>query len=143
MINAELNDICERITRIETERKELATEIGDIKESAKSMGYDVSLIGKTVRMMLLTANKREAALMQLELFDTYLAAVGLLPDFEPEQQQATEPNPPASLVADGKVGEGTAVPSSPADVPYDPMTGELDPGPMPDFLKRKRGAVAA
>lgn len=50
---------------------------------------------------------------------------------------------PTSCGSGSEVGEGTAVPSSPADVPYDPMTGELDPGPMPDFLKRKRGAVAA
>lgn len=45
--------------------------------------------------------------------------------------------------AGGEAGEDHRLPSSsPAAPPYDPMTGELDPGPMPEFLKRRRQAEA-
>lgn len=57
--------------------------------------------------------------------------------------EITDSAPPPSRAGVDKAGEGTAVPSSPVDHSYDPMTGELDPGPMPAFLKRKGAKVAA
>lgn len=82
MMNAELHSICERIARLENERKERATDIAEIKKDAKDQGYDAALITKTVRIMLLGPKKRQEALQQHDLFDTYLSAAGLLPAFE-------------------------------------------------------------
>ena len=60
---------------------------------------------------------------------------------------ARDPHPasePRTGGAGGEAGEDHRLPSSsPAAPPYDPMTGELDPGPMPEFLKRHRQAEAA
>lgn len=78
MMNAALHDICTRIARLETERKELAAEVAKIKKQAKEDGYDAGLITKTVAIMLKTGKKQREALEQHELFDTYLNAVGLL-----------------------------------------------------------------
>lgn len=82
MSNAELHSTCERIARLEQQRKELAAEISAIKKDAKDKGFDAALITKTVRVMLMGPKKRQETLEQHELFDTYLAAAGLLPSFE-------------------------------------------------------------
>lgn len=61
-----------------------------------------------------------------------------------EPTETTDPTPPPSWVEVEQAGEGAAAAKpSPADHSYDPMTGELDPGPMPAFLKRKGAKVAA
>lgn len=61
-----------------------------------------------------------------------------------DQDDATNSALPPSQAKVEQAGEGAAAAtSSPADHSYDPMTGELDPGPMPDLLKRKRGEGAA
>jgi uncharacterized protein (UPF0335 family) len=78
MMNADLHDICTRIARLETERKELAAEVAKIKKDAKEDGYDAGLITKTVAIMLKSGKKQREAIEQVELFDTYLNAVGLL-----------------------------------------------------------------
>lgn len=75
-----IRSICVRIARLESERKALAADITEIKTEARGQGFDTALIGRTVRIMLLAGAKRQAALDQHELFDTYLGAAGLLPD---------------------------------------------------------------
>jgi len=61
-----------------------------------------------------------------------------------EKNFSAEPSPVSTPCGTGSNAvEGEAAPPSPAVVPYDPMTGEIDAGPIPDHLKRKRGAVAA
>jgi uncharacterized protein (UPF0335 family) len=89
-MNARLHEICTRIARLEADRKASADEISEIKKTAKEEGYDTALIGKTVRLMNMKPGKRQAALEQHELFDTYLSAAGLLPEFEPAEQPAPE-----------------------------------------------------
>jgi uncharacterized protein (UPF0335 family) len=78
MMNAALHDICTRIARLETERKELAAEVAAIKKDAKEQGYDAGLITKTVAIMLKSGKKQREALEQIDMLDTYLNAVGLL-----------------------------------------------------------------
>lgn len=80
MMNNKLHEICQRIASLESERRNLAGDIADAKAAAKSDGYDAALISKTVRLMLLSDDKRQKALQQHDLFDTYLAAAGLIPD---------------------------------------------------------------
>lgn len=91
-MNPELHRICTRLVAIEEERKALADEVKEIKDAAKANGFDPKLITQTVRLMMLDADKRRAALDQIELFDTYLAGVGLLTDRdEPDGDTSDEP----------------------------------------------------
>lgn len=76
----ELKRICERIARLENEKAELADEIKLAKKSAKDDGFDAGLITKTVRLMRMEQEKRRKELDQMNLFDTYIHAVGLLDD---------------------------------------------------------------
>lgn len=98
MINAEIKSYCERLVRLEQERKALAADIADIKKEAAGKGYDKALINKTVSLMLKDADKRQKALEQHELFDSYLIAAGLLAETE------TAPN------VGGPTGEATETP---------------------------------
>jgi len=108
MMNAKLHDICTRIARLEADRKAIADEISEIKKAAKEDGYDTALIGKTVRLINMKPGKRQAALEQHELFDTYLAAAGLLPEFEPTSQHdpvTGEVNETPASFAHGDAGQ--------------------------------------
>jgi uncharacterized protein (UPF0335 family) len=78
--NNKLNETCSKIAALETKRAEFAAEIKAIKSDAKSDGYDPALIAKTVKLMMMEEAKRKKALDQLNLFDSYLNAVGLTPD---------------------------------------------------------------
>ena len=78
MQNAELRSLCERIAKLEADRAEIAEQIKEVKTAAKDNGFDVSLIAKTVRLINMEEAKRKKALEQIELFDTYLSAAGLL-----------------------------------------------------------------
>lgn len=125
MINNTLNHICERVARLETEKRELASEISQIKKDAQSDGYDPALITRTVRMMLMNDAKRQEALTQHDLFDTYLAACNLIPDFRPLVEPTPAPIPPVRAVE--QAGGGDAGPEAPpADFPE-----------MPEALRRK------
>lgn len=80
----QLRHICERLVRLEDDKKEIADEIKETKATAKSDGFDTALIAKTVKLMRLDAEKRKKALDQHDLFDTYIHAVGLLDEKQDE-----------------------------------------------------------
>jgi uncharacterized protein (UPF0335 family) len=127
MIDQNLHHICERVARLESEKRELSAEISQIKKDAQSDGYDPALITRTVRMMLMNDAKRQEALTQHDLFDTYLAACNLIPDFRPLIEPTPAPPPPA--VAVEQAGGADAGPdASPAD---------FDMGEIPEALRRK------
>lgn len=107
-MNAELNEICTKIARIEAERKELAAEISAIKKAAKDKGYDVALITKTVGILMKSGKKQKEAIDQVDLFPTYLNAVGLLHDGATEAGTSGANPPPASA------GEAVSVVTAPA-----------------------------
>ncbi len=90
MITADIRQRCETIARLEQQRKELAEQIKEHKAAAKDAGYDVPLITKTVSLMLKDTEKQKKALDQHNLFDSYLAAVGLLPEETPKRNSAEE-----------------------------------------------------
>lgn len=135
MMNADLRRRCEAIARLEQQRKELADEIKELKATAKSDGYDVPLITKTVSLMLKDADKQKKALDQHCLFDTYLAAVGLLPDDEPEDKELVREA--AGIFADALVNMiPEIVPQAPETKPQPPVasgtverSGGLDASP--------------
>lgn len=81
---SELRHICNRLVKLENDKAEIAAEIAETKKRAKDDGFDTALITKTVRIMRMEAEKQKKALNQHSLFDTYLSAAGLLPEFEAE-----------------------------------------------------------
>lgn len=86
-MNAELKALAERIARLEDDKAEIASDIRDLKAEAKAQGYDPTVLAKVVRVMRMEEDKRKKALDQIELFDTYLAGVGLLPDEPPAKAE--------------------------------------------------------
>lgn len=78
--NSALRHICERLVALEDDKAEIAEEIKITKAAAKSDGFDPALISKTVRLLRLEAERQRKELDQLSLFDTYLHAVGLIPE---------------------------------------------------------------
>lgn len=163
MMNSDLRRRCEAIARLEQQRKELADEIKELKAAAKSDGYDVPLITKTVSLMLKDTAKQKKALDQHSLFDSYLSAVGLLPDDEKEAEQAepVAPQPSANTNSAGTgalrqiAGEGwhgssasPAPETPPRPVPQtlaaeqsEGLTPQFEPSAdlsIPDFLQRAK-----
>jgi uncharacterized protein (UPF0335 family) len=130
MMNADLHDICTRIARLETERKELAAEVAAIKKDAKEQGYDAGLITKTVAIMLKSGKKQREALDQVELFDTYLNAVGLLSGDRIVAVAAERLKPGERLLDPIEQLIAEVEPFLP---PHDPETGEITEQPLPEY----------
>ena len=166
MMNSDLRRRCEAIARLEQQRKELADEIKELKAAAKSDGYDVPLITKTVSLMLKDTAKQKKALDQHSLFDSYLSAVGLLPDdSKDEQAEPVAPPPSANTNSAGGLsrqiaGEGFAATSAspalstpPRPVPQTQAAEQAEGSPpqsepsadlsIPDFLRRAKKMEAA
>jgi uncharacterized protein (UPF0335 family) len=73
---AELRSFCERVERLEQERKERAEDINDVFGEAKSRGYDK----KTMKEMLKLRALDKTELAEREaLRQTYGEALGLFP----------------------------------------------------------------
>jgi uncharacterized protein (UPF0335 family) len=75
----QLRAFIERIERLEEEKKTIADDIKDVYGEAKSMGYDTKVLRKVVSIRKLDQNER---MEQEAVLDTYLAALGMLPQDE-------------------------------------------------------------
>lgn len=73
----QLKAFIERIERLEEEKQTIADDIREVYGEAKSMGFDTKVLRKVVALRKLDANER---LEQEAILDTYLAALGMLPD---------------------------------------------------------------
>jgi uncharacterized protein (UPF0335 family) len=72
----QLRAFIERIERLEEEKKTIAEDIKDVYGEAKATGFDVKVIRKVISIRKLDTLER----MELDaLTDTYLAALGMLP----------------------------------------------------------------
>jgi uncharacterized protein (UPF0335 family) len=72
----QLRAFIERIERLEEEKKTIADDIKDVYGEAKATGFDVKVLRKVISIRKLDTNER----MELDaLTDTYLAALGMLP----------------------------------------------------------------
>jgi uncharacterized protein (UPF0335 family) len=81
----QLRAFIERIERLEEEKKTIADDIKDVYGEAKGMGYDT----KIMKMVISLRKKDEQERTEQELIlDTYLAALGMIPDFEPDPDPA-------------------------------------------------------
>lgn len=88
---AEIRTYAERIVSLEIERRERAADIKDIKAEAKGRGLSPKLITACVRMLLLEADKRAAALSDHEELDLYLNACGLISGRGVEDEEPPHP----------------------------------------------------
>lgn len=70
-----LKSFCERVERLEEDKRGLASDIKDIKTEAKSVGFDVKTLNEMLRLRRMDTNKRQE---QEELRDTYMAALDLI-----------------------------------------------------------------
>ena len=80
----QLRAFIERIERLEEEKKTIADDIKDVYGEAKSMGYDTKVLRKVVSIRKLDQNER---MEQEAVLDTYLAALGMLPQDERTEEE--------------------------------------------------------
>ncbi len=72
-----LRAFIERIERLEEEKAETADLIKDVYGEAKATGFDTKAMKAIVRLRKKDANERAE---EQHVLDTYLAALGMLPD---------------------------------------------------------------
>lgn len=73
----QLKSYIERIERLETEKSELTTDIGEVYSEAKANGYDTKIMRQIVKLRKLDAAERDE---QDQLLDLYQQALGMLPE---------------------------------------------------------------
>lgn len=78
----QLRQFIEQIERLEEEKKALAGDIRDKYLEAKAVGFDVKILRKIVSLRKKSASDRQEEDAVLE---TYLHALGMLPDQGPAQ----------------------------------------------------------
>jgi uncharacterized protein (UPF0335 family) len=123
---AQLLSFVERVERLEEEKRAITDDIKDVKQQAKSVGFDVPTINAIVKLRRMSEQEREE---KEALLDLYKAALGMLngtPLGEAAIRRASkkpEPKP-----EDSREGESEAVSedeqaSQPAPVAIDPEEG--------------------
>lgn len=68
-----------QIEQLEREKAALGEHIRDVFTVAKSNGFDTKIMRQVLKLKKLDASKRQE---QDQLLDTYMHALGLVPDFE-------------------------------------------------------------
>ena len=81
----QLRQFIEQIERLEEEKKALAGDIRDKYLEAKAVGFDVKILRKIVSLRKKSASDRQEEDAVLE---TYLHALGMLPEQGPAQSSA-------------------------------------------------------
>lgn len=77
MTNNQLQQLIQRIERLEDEKASLAIDIKEVYSEAKSMGFDPKIIKKVISIRAKDAAK---VAEEQALLDTYMAALGMLAD---------------------------------------------------------------
>ena len=72
-----LKRLVEQIERLESEKKDLASDIADKFLEAKSQGFDVKVLRHVLKLRKFTQDERDEA---QAIIDTYMAALGMLAD---------------------------------------------------------------
>jgi uncharacterized protein (UPF0335 family) len=75
----QLRSLIERIERLEEEKKAISEDIKEVYGEAKGTGFDVKAMRQIVRIRKLDASDR---MEQEAILDTYLHALGMVPDLE-------------------------------------------------------------
>lgn len=77
----QLKSIIARVEKLEEEKTGIAADIRDVFAEAKGNGFDVKAIRSILKIRKMDAADREE---QETILDTYLHALGMIPDFEEE-----------------------------------------------------------
>lgn len=75
--NVNVKNYAERLVALEDSKDEIASDIRDLKSEADAAGVDKKVLADTVRLMRMEVDKRKKRLDQLDLFSSYIAAVGI------------------------------------------------------------------
>ena len=70
----QLRLLIERVERLESEKKSISEDIGDVYKEAKATGYDPKIMRIMVRLRKMNPNDRAT---QEDLVETYKNAIGL------------------------------------------------------------------
>ena len=73
----QLRSLVERIERLEEEKKAIADDIREVFAEAKGNGFDTKAMRQVLKIRKLDASER---MEQEALLDTYLHALGMVPD---------------------------------------------------------------
>lgn len=71
----QLRAFCERIERLEEEKKTIADDIKDVYSEAKGSGFDTKILKKVIAIRKKDANERAE---EEAILETYLAALGMI-----------------------------------------------------------------
>ena len=77
----QLKSIIGRVEKLEEEKAGISADIRDVFAEAKGNGFDVKAIRTIIKMRKMDDQEREE---QETVLDTYLHALGMLPEFEEE-----------------------------------------------------------
>jgi len=75
----QLKSIIGRVEKLEEEKAGISADIRDVFAEAKGNGFDIKAIRTIIKMRKMDASEREE---QETVLDTYLHALGMLPEFE-------------------------------------------------------------
>jgi uncharacterized protein (UPF0335 family) len=75
----QLKSVISRIEKLEEERSGLAGDIRDVYNEAKGNGFDVRALRKIINLRKMDSQEREE---QESIMDTYLRALGMLPELD-------------------------------------------------------------
>jgi uncharacterized protein (UPF0335 family) len=81
----QLRSIIERVERLEEEKANIAADIREVFAEAKGNGFDTKTIRQVIKLRKMEGNEREE---QEYLLDTYLRALGMLPQMDDEEEAA-------------------------------------------------------
>ncbi len=70
----QIKAIVERIERLETEKKEIASDISDVYKEAKGNGFDAKALRKIVQLRKMDPNERQE---QESILEMYMNAMGM------------------------------------------------------------------
>lgn len=79
----QLRSIIERIEKLEEEKAAIGADIKDVFAEAKGNGFDVKAMRSIIRLRKLDASERDE---QETILDTYLRALGMLPQMDEEDE---------------------------------------------------------
>lgn len=77
----QLRSIIGRVEKLEEEKAGISADIREVFAEAKGNGFDVKAIRSIIRLRKLDASEREE---QETILDTYLHALGMIPELEEE-----------------------------------------------------------
>ncbi len=75
----QLKSIIGRVEKLEEEKRAIADDIKDVFAEAKGNGFDVKAIRQIIKLRKMDAQEREE---EETVLDTYMRALGMLPEFE-------------------------------------------------------------